>query len=85
MTYKHVLKGNLTCLTQLFNCFFPIIIYHVPPIFFESEGICFGALASQIPTFVDYGKYVLSYNLHEMVGIYQEGWLWYFLIKFSFA
>ena len=38
-----------------------------------------------IPTFVEDGKYVLSYNLHAMGGIYKEGWLWDSLIKFSFG
>ena len=63
---------------------FPYYFYHVPPIFLESESICFGATTSLRPTFSDNGKYVLSYNLHAMGGICKEGWLWDFLIKCSF-
>ena len=43
MTVRHLFKSNLTWPTQLFNYFFPIIFYHVPPIFIDSESICFGA------------------------------------------
>ena len=85
MNVKHVFKRNLNCPTQLFNCFLPIIFYHVPPIFLESESICFGAPASLSPTLVDDGKYVLSYNLHAIGGICKKVWLWDFLIKFSFG
>ena len=37
------------------------------------------------PTFVQDRKYVISYNLHAMEGICKEGWIWDFLIKFSFG
>ena len=37
------------------------------------------------PTFFEDGNDVLSYNLHMMGGIFKEGWLWDFLIKFSFG
>ena len=84
MTVKHVFKRNPTFLTQIFN-FFPIIFYRVPPIFLESESICFGAFTSTRPTFVDDEKYVLSYNLHVMGGIFKEGRIWDSLIKFSFG
>ena len=67
---------------QLFS---PIIFYHVPPIFIESESIWYGASTSLSPNFYDNGKDVLSNNLHLMEGIYKEGWLWNFLIKFSFG
>ena len=65
--------------------FFPVLFYHVPPIFLESYSICFGAPTSMSPTFLDDGKDVLSYNLHTMGGICKEGWLSDFLIKFSFG
>ena len=84
MIVKHVFKRKLTCLTQLFNCGFPIIFNCVPPIFLELESICFGASALLSPIFVDNGKYVLSYNLNMMGGICKEVWMWYLLIKFSF-
>ena len=58
---------------------------HVPPIFLDLESICFVAPTLLSPTFVDDGKYVLSYNLHAMGGICKEGWLWDFLIKFYFG
>ena len=78
-------KRNLICLTQLFNYSFLIIFYHVPPIYLKSESICVGAPTSLSTTFVDNWKYLLSNNLHAMVGIYKEWWLWYFLINFSFG
>ena len=84
-TVKHVFKRKLTRLTQFFNYVLPILFYHVPSIFIESDSICFGAPTLLSPTFVDYGKYVLSCNLHAMVGICKEGWLWDFLIKFYFG
>ena len=84
ITVKHVFKKNLTCLTQLCN-FFSILFYHLPPICLESEIIYFGAPTFLSPNFVDYGKYVLRKNLHGMGGIYKEGCLWDFLIKFSFG
>ena len=84
-TMVHSMSLNCSLLTQLFNCCFPIIFYRVPPIFLESESICFGTSTSLSPTFVDDGKYVLSSNLHAMGGICKEGWLWDFLIKFSFG
>ena len=65
MTDKHVFEGGLTCLTQLFN-FFSILFYRVPPICFDPEGICFGAPASQIPTFVDDGEDLFFNYLHAM-------------------
>ena len=68
MTVKHVFDRDLTCLTQLFN-FFPILFYHVPPIVFDPEGICFGAPASQIPTLVDDGEDVFCNYLHTMGGV----------------
>ena len=85
MTVKHVFKGDLTYLTQLFNCFPPIIFNHVPQIFLDLDSICFGATISLSPTFVDEGKHVLINNLHAMGGIWNEGWLWDFLIKVSFG
>ena len=45
---------------------------------------CFGAPTFLSLTFVDDGKYVISYNLHAMGGVCKEGWIWGFLIKFSF-
>ena len=84
MTVKHVLERDFTCLTQLLNCFFPILFYHVPPIFFEPEGIYFGATASQIPTLVDYGEDVFCNHLHVMGGVRKEGWLRDFFMKLSF-
>ena len=33
VTVEHVFERGLTCLTQLFKCFFPILLYHIPPIF----------------------------------------------------
>ena len=65
--------------------FLPIIFYHVPPIFLDSESICFGAPTLLSPTFVDDGKYVLSNKLHSMGRIYKKLLLWDFLIKFSFG
>ena len=56
VTVEHVFERDLTCFTQIFNCFFPILLCHVPSIFFDPEGICFGAPVSQIPTFVDDGE-----------------------------
>ena len=64
---------------------FPYFFYHVPLIFLESESICFGAPTLLIPTLFDDLKDVLSYNLHGMGGICKEGWLWDFLIQFSFG
>ena len=84
VTVKHMFEGNLTCLTQLFS-FPPIIFYHIPPIFLDLESICFGAPTSLIPTFIEDGKYVLSYNLHAVGGICKKWWLWDLLIKFSFG
>ena len=83
--FKHVFKRNLTCLTQLFNYFFTIVFHYVPSIFIESESICFGASTSLSPTFIEVGKYVISYNLHDMGGICKEVWLWYLLINFCFG
>ena len=85
MTVKHVFKRNLTRLTQILNCFPPIIFYLVPPIFIDSESIYFGAPTSLSPTLFDNVKDVLSYNLHTMGGICKKVWLWDFLIKFSFG
>ena len=85
MTVKHVFEKDLTCLTQLFNCFFPILFYRVPPIFLDSEGICFGAPALQIPTFVDDGEDVFCNYLHAMGGVRKEGWLGDFCMKLSFS
>ena len=84
MTAEHVFKRNLTLLTQIFNCFLPIIFYRVPPMFLELERIWFGVSTSLIPTFINYGKDFSRYNLHAMVEICKEGWIWDFLIKFSF-
>ena len=85
MTVKHMFKGNLTFHTKLFNCFTPIIFYHVPPIFLDSESTWFGAPTSLSPTFVNDGKYVLSYKVHAMGQICKKWWLWDFLVKFSFG
>ena len=38
MTIKRVFKRDLTCLTQLFNCFSLIIFYRVPPIFLSRRA-----------------------------------------------
>ena len=84
MTVEHVFERDLNCLTQLFDCFFPILIYHVPPIFFDPEGICFGAPASQIPALVDNGEYVFCNYLHAMGGVRKEGWLGDIFMKLSF-
>ena len=84
LNVKHVFKRNLTCLNQLLNCFLPIIFYHVPPIFIESESICFGAPTLMSPIFSDNGKDVLINNLHAMGRICKELWTWDFLIKISF-
>ena len=65
--------------------FFPIIFYHLPPIFLDLESICFDAPTSLSSTFIDDGKYVLSNNLHMMGGICKKLWLWDFLINFSFG
>ena len=67
------------------SMFSPYYFYHLPPIFLESYSIFFGASTFLSPTFFDNGKYVLSYKLHAMGGICKEGWLWNFLIKFSFG
>ena len=67
------------------SIFFPVIFYHVSPIFIESESICFGAPTSLRPTIVEDEKNVLISKLHAMGGICKEGWLWDFLIKFSFG
>ena len=84
MTVEHVFDRDLTCLTQLFNCFFPILLYHLPPILFEPEVIYFGAPASQITTFFDDGEDVFYNNLHAMGGICKEGWLGDIFMKLSF-
>ena len=84
ITFKHVFKRYLTCCTQLFNCFFPILFNHVPPIFFESESICSGAPTSLRLTIIDDVKDVLGHNLNAMGGICKKGRLWDFLIKFPF-
>ena len=84
MTVKHVFERDLTCLTHLFNCFFPILFYHVPPIFFDPEGICFGAPTSQNPDFVDNGEDVFCNHLHAMGGFCKEIWLGDFFMKISF-
>ena len=84
MTVEHVFKRDLTCLIQLFNCFLPILFYHVPPIFFDLEGICFGAPASQIPNFVDDGEDLFCNYLHAMGGVRKEGWLGDIFMKLSF-
>ena len=84
ITVKHVFEGDLTCLTQLFNFYFPILFYHVPPISLDSDNICFGAPKSLSASFIDDWEDVLSNNRHTMGGICKEGWLWGFLIKFSF-
>ena len=60
------------------------IAYHVPPICFEPEGICFGAPASQIPTFANDGEDVFYNYLHAMGGVRKEGWLGDFCMKLSF-
>ena len=65
-------KKNLICLTQLFNYFFRILFYHVPPIFLKYENIYFGTSTFLIPTFIDNGIYLLSNNLHVMGGICKE-------------
>ena len=64
---------------------FPIIFYRVLPIFLGLEIVYLGVSTSLNPTFVDDGKDMLSNNRHAMGGICKEGWLWYFLIKFSFG
>ena len=73
-------EGDLTCLNHHFNCFPPIIFYHVTPIFFDPEGICFGAPASQIPTFVDDGEDVClqlpSHNGKVSQGSMARGYLY---------
>ena len=76
-------KGNLTFHTKLFNCFTPIIFYHVPPIFLDKEGICFGAPSSHIPPFVEDGEDVFCNYLHVMGGIRKGVWLGDFCMKFS--
>ena len=75
MTVKHVFEKVLTCLTQLLDCFFPIVFNHIPPIFFDSEGIIFVAPALKILTFVEDGEDVFCYYLHAMLGVRKEGWL----------
>ena len=84
ITVEHVFDRDLTCPTQIFNFFFPIIFYHVPPIFFDPDGICFGTLASQIPTFVDDAEDVFCKYLHTMGGVRKEGWLGGLCMKLSF-
>ena len=84
MTVKHVFKRNITCLTQLFNCFSLFFFIMYPPICFEPEGICFGAPASQIPTFVDNGEDVFCNYLHAMGGVRKEGWIGDIFMKLSF-
>ena len=64
---------------------FSIIIYHIPPIIFESESICFGAPKSLILTIVINGKCMLNRNFHAMGGICKEVWHWDLLVKFSFG
>ena len=59
-----------------------IIIYHIPPLFIESERICFGKSSLLRLAIVKNGRYVIRNNLHAMGGICKEGWHWYFLIKF---
>ena len=71
-------------LASLNSSIFFYSFYHAPPICLESDIIWFGASASLRLTFVDSGKYVLSYNLHVMGVIYKEGWLLYLLLKFFF-
>ena len=85
MAVKHVLKRNLTFLTEIFNCFFPILFYHISPIFLELDSIWLGESTSMSPTFFDDGKDVLSNNLHVMGGICKEGCLWDLIVKFSFG
>ena len=85
MTVKDVFEGGITFLNQLFNCFLPILFYRLPPIFLDSEGICFGAPASLIPTFVDDGEYMFFNNLHAMGKVCKKGWLWDFCIKLYFG
>ena len=63
---------------------FPILLYHVPPIFFEPEGIYFGVPVSQIPTFVDNGEDMFCNYLHAMGGVRKEGWLGDIFMKLSF-
>ena len=77
-------RGTLLASLNSSNIF-SVIFYHVSPIYLESESICFGVSTSLSPNFIDDGKDVLSYNLHAMGGICKEGWLWYFLVKFSFG
>ena len=84
MTVEHVFKRDIICLTQLFNCFFPILFYHLPPIFFEPEGICFGAPASHIPTLVDDGEDVFYDYLHAMGGVRKKGCLGDIFTELSF-
>ena len=83
-TVKHVFYRELTCLTQLFKNK-SIFFYHAPPIFLESEGICFCAPTSQIPTFFENGEDVFCNYLHAMGGICKEGYIWDSLINFSFG
>ena len=66
------------------SIFSPILFYRVPPIFSEPGGICFGAPALQIPTFVDNGEDVFCNYLHAMGGVRKEGWLGDIFMKLSF-
>ena len=78
MTVEHLFERDPTWLTQLSNCFFLILLYHAHPIFFEPEGICFGAPASQIPTFIDDGEDFLqlpSRDGRDLQGRMDRGYL----------
>ena len=85
MIDKHAFKSNLTCLTQIFNYFIPILFNHVPPIFLELYSILFGASTSTRITILDNKKYVLKHNLHARGEVSKKGCLCYFRVKISFG
>ena len=80
---KHVFKRNLTCLTQLFNCFYLLFFIMYPQYLLSQRASALVHPHLWDLLFYD-RKYVLSYNLHAMGGIRKKGWLWDFLISFSF-
>ena len=84
MTVKHVFKRYLTCCTQLFNFFPPILFNHVPPIFCQLESICYGAPTSLSLTIIGDVKDVLGHNLNAIGDIRKKGRLWDLYIKFPF-